>query len=301
MENFKFKEDKSKINCDSAASWEKTPDTKVDEHGYDVPISGSAQDISNGRKGENDVEMVKQRVAQLELKVDVLEMKEKELERRCLEAEEEKERMAKELSEEIKVVKEMFTNKMCEMQRDLLAMVEHCLNFEKELSQTKEENQKMQSRIIELVEKRDRRMMEQNQLLAKDEALEKAGHTKKSTVEEVANSKTPGESSNKCRIVTVSSGSLGSTPSPSKSPPTVPDLPQVIPPSPRSTEMVWHNPTSAPLYVPGQPQGYGAFDQPYAQYFPPTAQHHYPSAFYPYGEDGKGSHQNPELIYYNPV
>ena len=134
MENFKFKEDKSKIDCDSAASWEKTPDTKGDENGHDVPISGSTQSISNGRKGENDVEIVKQIVMQLEIKVDELQRKEMELEKKCLEVDEEKKKMVIKFSEEIKVLKETFSNKMCEMQKDLLAMVEHCLNFEKELS-----------------------------------------------------------------------------------------------------------------------------------------------------------------------
>ena len=143
-------------------------------------------------------------------------MKELELEKGCLESEEETEIRISELSEEIEVLKETFSNKMYEMQKDLLAMVEHCLNFEKELSRTKEENRKMQSQIKELVEEREGRM-EKELTPGEEMSREKATHVKKSTVEEVANSKTPGVSSNKCRIVTVSSGSLGSTPSPSKS------------------------------------------------------------------------------------
>ena len=158
MENFKFTEDTLKINCDGAASCEKTPDTKGDENGHDDPISERTQNISKGRKGENDVEMMKKKVTELEVKVDELKMKENDLERSCLEVKEMKEKIVKELSEEVKVVKEMFINKMCEMQKDLLAMVDHCLNFEKELSQTKEENQKMRSQIEELMEERDRRM-----------------------------------------------------------------------------------------------------------------------------------------------
>merc|ERR1719378_1732164 len=114
---------------------------------------------------------MKQKVTELEVKVDELKMKEKDLDRSCLEM---KEKIVEELSEEVKVVKEMFTNKMCEMQKDLLGMVEHCLNFEKELSQTKEENQKMESRIKELVEERDRGMEAgwQGGRLAKDSAVE---------------------------------------------------------------------------------------------------------------------------------
>ena len=121
---------------------------------------------------------------------------------------------------------------MCEMQKDLLAMVEHCLDFEKELSRTKEENRKMQSQIKELVEEREGRM-EKELTPGEEMSREKATHVKKSTVEEVANSKTPGVSSNKCRIVTVSSGSLGSTPSPSKSL----DRRQVPPPSLSSSHL----------------------------------------------------------------
>ena len=143
---------------------------------YNIPTSSSAssqEKISDDKKKENDIEMLKQKVMHLETKVDDLEMKEKKMEKRCLQVEEEKEKMVKELSEEIKVLKEkmvnelseeikflkeMFTNKMCEMQKDLLSMVEHSLNFDKELSQTKEENQKMRSQIEELMEERDRRM-----------------------------------------------------------------------------------------------------------------------------------------------
>ena len=287
MENFKFKEDTLKINCDSAASWEKTPDTKGDVNGHEDPISERTQNISKGRKGENDVEMMKKKVTELEVKVDELKIKEM------------KEKIVEELSEEVKVVKEMFTNKMCEMQKDLLAMVEHCLNFEKELSQTKEENQKMQSQIKELVEERDRGMEAgwqglagwQGGRLAKDSPAEEVVHTKKSTVEEVAQFKTLDAGPNKCRIVTVSSGSLGSTPSPSKSPPSVPDhRPQVMPPDFNSTKIMWHHPTSTPVYTPGQPRlpvyHQGFSDQPYAQYLPPATvpdQYHYDGAFYPYG------------------
>jgi len=298
MENFKFKEDKSESNFVGAAPWEKTPDTKVDEN----PISSNAQNTTNGKKGKIDVEMVKQRVLQLDTKVDKLQMKEMELEKRCLEVEEEKERRVIELSEEMKVLKETFSNKMCEMQRDLLAMVEHCLNFENVLSQTKDENQKMRSQIKELVAEGDMRI-QKDQFLGNEMYDEQAGIQRKPSVEESVGPQISGESSNKCRIVTVSSGSLGSNPSPSKSPPSVLDRQQVMPPSSwlRSTKIMWHHPTSAPVYTPGQsrPLPHGGFGG--GPPFTVADQYHYPSAFYPYGQNGDVHHQNPEVNYYHPL
>ena len=89
----------------------KGSEAEVEEN--NVPISSSAlENISKEKKG----------------RVDDLPMK------RCSEAEEETEGRVDKLSTEINDMKEMFSNKMCEMQKDLLAMVEHCLNFEKELS-----------------------------------------------------------------------------------------------------------------------------------------------------------------------
>ena len=242
-------------------------------HGYDILTSASAlENISNKKKDQDAVE----EVTHLESRrVDDLQMKELEFEKGC---EEERERRISELSKEIKVLKETFSNKMYEMQKDLLAMVEHCLNFEKELSRTKEENRKMQSQIKELVEEREGRM-EKELTPGEEMSREKATHVKKSTVEEVANSKTPGVSSNKCRIVTVSSGSLGSTPSPSKSL----DRRQVPPPSLR------HHPTSAPVYSPGMPRP-PVYHQDFSdQYLPAVAppvpdQYYYHAAFYPYGQ-----------------
>jgi len=298
MENFKFKEDKSESNFVGAAPWEKTPDTKVDEN----PISSSAQNTTNSKKGTNDVEIVKQIVMQLEIKVDELQRKEMELEKKCLEVDEEKKKMVIKFSEEIKVLKETFSNKMCEMQKDLLSMVEHCLNFENVLSQTKEENEKMRSQIKELVEERDMRI-QQDQSLGKEMSDVKAGSQRISGVEESVSSQTSGVSSNKCRIVTVSSGSLGSNPSPSKSPPFVPDRPQMTPPSSwlRSTKIMWHHPTSAPVYTPGQsrPLPHGGFGG--GPPFTVADQYHYPSAFYPYGQNGDVHHQNPEVNYYHPL
>ena len=298
MENFKFKEDKSESNFVGAAPWEKTPDTKVDEN----PISSNAQNTNNSKKGTNDVEIVEQRVMQLEIKVDELQRKEMELEKKCLEVEEEKERRVIELSEEMKVLKETFSNKMCEMQKDLLSMVEHCLNFENVLSQTKEENEKMRSQIKELVEERERRM-QQIQIPQKEMAHVKAVNPKKLSAEEIVTPQFPESSSDKCRIMTVSSGSLGSNPSPSKSPPFVPDRPQMTPPSSwsRSTKIMWHHPTSAPVYTPGQsrPLPHGGFGG--VPPFTVADQYHYPSAFYPYGQNGDVHHQNPEVNYYHPL
>merc|ERR1719239_269558 len=145
-----------------------------------------------------------------------------ELEKKCLEVDEEQKKMVIKFSEEIKVLKETFSNKMCEMQKDLLSMVEHCLNFENVLSQTKDENQKMRSQIKELVEERDMRI-QQDQSLGNEMYDEQAGIQRKPSVEKSVGPQISGESSNKCRIVTVSSGSLGSNPSPSKSPPSVLD------------------------------------------------------------------------------
>jgi len=245
-------------------------------HGYDILTSASAlENISNKKKDQDGVEEVRHLESR---RVDDLQMKELELEKGCLESEEETEIRISELSEEIEVLKETFSNKMYEMQKDLLAMVEHCLNFEKELSRTKEENRKMQSQIKELVEEREGRM-EKELTPGEEMSREKATHVKKSTVEEVANSKTPGVSSNKCRIVTVSSGSLGSTPSPSKSL----DRRQVPPPSLR------HHPTSAPVYSPGMPRP-PVYHQDFSdQYLPAVAppvpdQYYYHAAFYPYGQ-----------------
>ena len=73
-------------------------------------ISCSAENISNEKKGV--VEILKQRVAQLEAQVDVLETNEKELKRRGLEIEEEHTIKVNKLSEEVKVLKDTSSNKM---------------------------------------------------------------------------------------------------------------------------------------------------------------------------------------------
>ena len=219
------------------------------------------------------------------------------------------ERQVSELCEEIKVLKETFFNKISEMQKDLLAMVEHCVDFEKVLSQTKQENQEMQSRIKELEEEKERRT-HREQKVEKALSLNKDAQLKKFSVEEVVSSKTTDDvGSNGCRIVNaVSSGSLGSSPgpSPSKSPPSILGRQKVMTLSPRSSTIMWHRPPSAPLYMPGYPQGYGAQDQFYPQFpqAPPGTvpdQYPYPAPFYTYGQEIEGYQQHPDLLnYYNP-
>ena len=252
----RFKEDKSRNICNGAAIQRKSSDTEVESSEYDIPTFDDApshENICIQEKGEHDDE-VRVMVKHLETRVDDLQMKELELERRCLEVEEEKERRVSELSEEVKALNEKFYIKMREMQKDLLSVVEHCLNFEKE-------NQKMRNQIKQLVEERERGMQP-------IQVHEKAIFHKHSSVEKSVSTVTPGAGSNKCRIVTVSSGSLGSTPSPSKSPPSVLDRPQMTPPSSwlRSTKFMWHHPPSAPPYMPGYPQGYGASNQSYPHF-----------------------------------
>ena len=51
------------------------------------------------------------------------------------------------LIEEMKALKETYASKMSEMQKNLLSMVEHCLDFEKALTDVKEENKKLKSQI----------------------------------------------------------------------------------------------------------------------------------------------------------
>ena len=61
------------------------------------------------------------------------------------------------LEEEMKALRETFASKMSEMQKDLLSMVEHCLDFEKALSDVKEENKKLKSRIDKMEKETQRR------------------------------------------------------------------------------------------------------------------------------------------------
>ena len=258
-----FQEDKSRNICNGAATQRKASDTEMEGSEYDVATFDDApccENISDEKTCEHDDE-VRVMVEHLETRVDDLQMKELELERRCLEVEEEKERRVSELSEEVKTLNETFYIKMREMQKDLLCMVEHCLNFEKE-------NQKMRNQIKQLVEERERRM-QPIQIPRKDTLHEKAIFHRQPSIEKNVSLQTPRLGSNNCRIVTVSNGSLGSTPTPSKSPPSVLDRPQMTPPSSwlRSTKFVWHHPPSAPPFMPGYPQGYRASDQSYPQLF----------------------------------
>merc|ERR1719341_1897391 len=219
--------------CDRATIQMKASDTAVEGNGHNA----STSDISNEKKNGHDEAMVmvkhlEARVDELQMKEIELELKGIELERRCLKAQEEKGRIVNQLSDEMKVL----NNKMSGMQKDLLAMVEHCLNFEKALSQTKEENLRM----------------EKKQTLGKKMSNEGANRNEKSTVEEVSDLRAPGVSSN--WIGTSSSGSLGSTSSSSMPSSSVLDLPQVQPPNPIPTKIMWHHPTSVPVYTPGQPR-----------------------------------------------
>ena len=90
-----------------------------------------------------------------------------------------------ELCEEIKVLKETFFNKISEMQKDLLAMVEHCVDFEKVLSQTKQENQEMQSRIKELEEEKERRTLSSRGCLNRSHNLQQMIYQKLSSIFDV--------------------------------------------------------------------------------------------------------------------
>ena len=65
------------------------------------------------------------------------------------------------LKEEMKALKETFSSKMSEMQKDLLSMVEHCLDFEKALSDVKEENKKLKSQIDKMEKETQRRKDEE--------------------------------------------------------------------------------------------------------------------------------------------
>ena len=305
MENFTFKEEKSKRGDDNTVTENKTPSLSF---GGDNPTTyKNIPDAppSPGARFPSSIPGGKERMSILERNVE-------ELQRSFLAGEAAKklevelmEMQVGELSEEIKVLKETFFNKISEMKKDLLAMVEYCVDFEKVLSQTKQENQEMQSRIKELEEEKGRRT-QREQKVEKEFSLNKDAQLKKSSVEEVVSSKTTDDvGSNGCRIVNaVSSGSLGSSPgpSPSKSPPSILGRQKVMTPSPRSSTstIMWHRPPSAPLYMPGYPQGYGAQDQFYPQFpqAPPGTvpdQYPYPAPFYTYGQEIEGYQQHPDV------
>ena len=114
------------------------------------------------------------------------------------------------LIEEMKALKETYASKMSEMQKNLLSMVEHCLDFEKALSDVKEENKKLKSRIDKMEKETQRRKDEEKTF------RNPTSGTAKSMDSQVLAPKTP-NSIKKCKIVSVSSGSLGTSPSPSKS------------------------------------------------------------------------------------
>ena len=316
MENFTFKEEKSKRGDDNTVTENKTPSLSFggDNPTFDnPPTHNNIPDAppSPGARFPSSIPGGKERMSILERNVEELQRSflaggtVQKLEVEVMEMQ------VGELCEEIKVLKETFFNKISEMQKDLLAMVEHCVDFEKVLSQTKQENQELQSRVKELEEEKERRT-HREQKVEKALSLNKDAQLKKFSVEEVVSSKTTDDvGSNGCRIVNaVSSGSLGSSPgpSPSKSPPSILGRQKVMTPSPRSSTstIMWHRPPSAPLYMPGYPQGYGAQDQFYPQFpqAPPGTvpdQYPYPAPFYTYGQETEGYQQHPDLLnYYNP-
>ena len=182
-----------------------------------------------------------------------------------------------ELKEEMKALKETFTSRMSGMQKDLLLMVEHCLDFEKALSDVKEENKKLKSRINELEKEKQKRKDEEKTF------RNPTNSTAKSIDNQVLAPKTP-NSIKKCKIVSVSSGSLGTSPSPSKS--QSPDQHQEIKssPNPRSTEMaeediIWYPDASSAPFFTQDMNSQSAFDQPYPQFFPP--------GYYSYAPNGE--------------
>ena len=179
------------------------------------------------------------------------------------------------LIEEMKALKETYASKMSEMQKNLLSMVEHCLDFEKALSDVKEENKKLKSRIDKMEKETQRRKDEEKTF------RNPTSGTAKSMDSQVLAPKTP-NSIKKCKIVSVSSGYLDTSPSPSKS--QSPDQHQEIKssPIPRSTEMteedaIWYPDASSAPFFTQDMNSQPAFDQPYPQFFPPGYYSYAPS------------------------
>ena len=187
------------------------------------------------------------------------------------------------LEEEMKALRETLASKMSEMQKDLLSMVEHCLLFEKALSAVEEENKKLKSRINKMEKETQRREDEEKT------CRNPTSRTTKSMDSHVLAPKTP-NSIKQCKIVSVSSGSLGTSPSPSKS--QSPDQHQEIKssPNPISTEMTEENTSwyldafSAPFFTQDM-NSQPAFDEPYPQFFPP--------GYYSYAPNGE--------VFYSPM
>merc|ERR1719204_1866652 len=167
-----------------------------------------------------------------------------------VEREDEEENRFLDLSEEIEVTKETFVNKMSEMQENLLLMVEHCLDFEKDLVKLKEENRRMRIEIKDLREEKN--------CLKEEEKKSSSGNadgeliftnSQHSVQQSVISGGEVVAKPERCRIVTVSSGSLDSHPSPSKSalPATEKEETSYYPgPGPSIT---WHRPLSLPSYT----------------------------------------------------
>ena len=187
------------------------------------------------------------------------------------------------LEEEMKALRETFASKMSEMQKDLLSMVEHCLDFEKALSDVKGENKKLKSRIDKMEKETQRREDEEKTY------RNPTSRTAKSMDSHVLAPKTP-NSIKQCKIVSVSSGSLGTSPSPPES--QSPDQHQEIKssPNPRSTEMteenaIWYPDASSAPFFTQDMNSQPAFDQPYPQFFPP--------GYYSYAPNGE--------VFYSPM
>ena len=179
------------------------------------------------------------------------EIKKHLAEKGLVEREDEEENRFLDLSEEIEVTKETFVKKMSEMQENLLLMVEHCLDFEKDLVKLKEENRRMRIEIKDLREERN--------CLKEEEKKSSSGNadgeliftnSQHSVQQSVISGGEVVAKPKRCRIVTVSSGSLDSHPSPSKStlPATEKEETSYYPgPEPSIT---WHRPLSLPSYSP---------------------------------------------------
>jgi len=170
-------------------------------------------------------------------------------EKGLVERKDEEENRFLDLSKEIEVAKETFVNKMSEMQENLLLMVEHCLDFEKDLVKLKEENWRMRIEIKDLRDERN--------CLKEEEKKSTSGNADGEFIftnsqHSVQQSVIPGgevvAKPERCRIVTVSSGSLDSDPSPSKSalPPTEKEETSYFP----GPSITWHRPLSFPSYTP---------------------------------------------------
>ena len=212
-----------------------------------------------------------------------------------VEREDEEENWFLDLREKIEAAKETFVNKMSEMQENLLLMVEHCLDFEKDLVKLKEENRRMRIEIKDLREER--------KCLKEEEKKSSSGNADGELIftnnqHSVQQSEIPGgevvAKPERCRIVTVSSGSLDSHPSPSKSalPPTEKEETSYYP----GPSITWHRPLSFPSYTP-PPRHVHAPSMTRPQVVPPYVYTH--QSFLSHNHHSQGP--NSDLPYLRPV